>query len=144
VKGNTVAMEELTGLSSTQAAEAAGRWILFSSNNPAFSQVVVGVRSHDVAQEVALDGPYTSGPSRKLHGYRVESVRGTQKLQGEKRMDAILYVRASGRHLLVEEDTVGAHGTPNGDEHIVFSKWGESVRPKAPEASITLGKINAT
>jgi hypothetical protein len=144
VKGNKIAMEELTGLSATQAVEAAGRWILFSSNNPAFSQVVVGVRSHDVAQEVALNGPYTLGPSRTLHGYQVESVRGTQKLQGEKRMDAILYVRASGRHVLVEEDTVGAHGSPNGDEHIVFSKWGESVRPRAPEASITLGKINAT
>jgi hypothetical protein len=59
-------------------------------------------------------------------------------------MGAVLYVRASGRHLLVEEDTLGAHGRPNGDEHIVFSKGGESVRPKAPEASITLGKISAT
>jgi hypothetical protein len=144
VKGNALAMEDLTGLSSSQATQAAGQWILFSSNNPAFSQVVVGVRSHDVAQEVALKGPYTLGPTRTLHGVRVESVRGTQKLQGEKKMAAVLYVRASGRHLLVEEDTVGVHGKPNGDEHIVFSKWGEPVRPKAPNASITLGKISAT
>jgi hypothetical protein len=144
VKGNKLAMENLTGLSSAQATEAKGHWILFSSNNPAFSQVVVGVRSHDVAQEVALEGPYTLGPSRVLNGQKVESVRGTQKLQGEKRMDAILYVRASGRHVLVEEDTVKADGKPNGAEHIVFSKWGQPVKPSAPDASITLGKINTT
>ena len=34
-------------------------------------------------------------------------------------------------------------GTPNGAEHIVFSKWGEAVEPKAPEASITLGSVSA-
>jgi hypothetical protein len=144
VKGNKLAMENLTGLSPTQANEAEGHWILFSSNNPAFSQVVVGVRSHDVAQEVALQGPYTLGPTRQLDGDQVVSVRGTQKLQGLKRMRAILYVQAAGRHRLVEEDTVGKNGKANGAEHIVFSKWGESVKPKAPNASITLGNISAT
>jgi hypothetical protein len=143
VKGNQLAMEDLTGLSPAQAATTMGHWVVFSSNNPAFSQVVVGVRSHDVAQEVALKGPYTLGRSRQLHGSSVDALRGTLKLQGEKRMDAVLYVRASGRHLLVEEDTVDAHGTPNGAEHIVFSKWGESVRPKAPDASFTLGSVSA-
>jgi hypothetical protein len=143
VKGNQLAMEDLTGLSPAEAATTMGHWVLFSSNNPAFSQVVVGVRSHDVAQEVALKGPYTLGRPRQLRGSSVDALRGTLKLQGEKRMDAVLYVRASGRHVLVEEDTVDAHGTPNGAEHIVFSKWGESVRPKAPNASFTLGSVSA-
>ena len=57
-------------------------------------------------------------------------------------MDAVLYVRASGRHVLVEEDTVNAQGAPNGAEHIVFSRWGEVVRPQAPEASFTLGSVS--
>jgi hypothetical protein len=52
-------------------------------------------------------------------------------------------VRASGRHVLVEEDTVDARGRPNGSEHIVFSKWGESVRPEAPDASLTLGSVSS-
>jgi hypothetical protein len=143
VKGNKLAMEDLTGLSPTEAATTMGHWVVFSSNNPAFSQVVVGVRSHDVAQEVALTGPYTLGRPRQLRGSSVEAVRGTLKLVGEKAMDAVLYVRASGRHVLVEEDTVDAHGTPNGAEHIVFSKWGEAVRPRAPEAAFTLGSVSA-
>jgi hypothetical protein len=143
-KGNKLAMEVMAGLSSTQASEAMGHWVLFSSNNPSFAQVVVGVRSHDVAQEIALKGPYTLGPTRRLNGHSVESIRGTQKLQGVKRMDAILYVRSSGRHLLVEEDTVGRDGKSNGAEHIVFSRWGEAVKPKAPHASITLGNVSVT
>jgi hypothetical protein len=147
VKGNKLAMEDLAGLSPSQATAATGRWVLFSTNNPAFSQVVAGVRSHDVAQEIAVMGPYTLGPSRTLHGYRVDALRGTQSFQGAKSkttVHVVLYVRAAGRHLVVEEDTVGAHGKPNGEEHIVFSRWGEPVKPKAPEASITLGSVNAT
>jgi hypothetical protein len=144
VKGNQLAMEDLTGLTPTQAATASNRWVLFSSNNPTFAQIVVGVRSHDVAQEVALQGPLTLGPSRTLHGRRVEALRGTEKLQGAKKMHAVLYVLATGKHHLVEEDTVNTQGHNNGAEHIVFSKWGESVKPKAPHAAITLGAINAT
>lgn len=144
LKGNEVAMEALAGLSSSQAAAAAGHWVQFSSNNPLFSQVVVGVRSHDVAQEIALSGPYSFGPPRTLDGHRVEAVRGTQAFPGTKRVDVVLYVRATGRPLVVEEETVSAKGTPDGVEHIVFSNWGELVRPKAPDPSITLGRINAT
>ena len=144
IRGNELAMEDLTGLSAPEATTTMGHWVLFSSNNPAFAQVVVGVRSNDVAQEVALQGPYTFGRSRSLNGYKVDALRGTQKLQGTKRTDAVLYVRASGRHLIVEEDTVDSQGKPTGAEHIVFSKWGETVRPTAPDASATLGSVNAT
>jgi hypothetical protein len=144
VKGNERAMEDLTGLSPTDATAAMGHWVLFSSNNPTYSQVVVGVRSHDVAQEIALQGPVTLGASRELHGYRVDALQGTQKFQGAKQMRAVLYVRASGRHVVVEEDTVNTQGKSNGIEHIVFSKWGEPVKPEAPEASLTLGSVNAT
>jgi hypothetical protein len=144
VKGNTLAMEDLIGLSPAAAAIAVGHWVLFSSNNPTFASVVVGVRSHDVAQEVALTGPYSLGPSRRLDGHTVDALRGTLETQGTKKTKAVLYVRASGRHLLVQEDALGAHGKPNGTEHIVFSKWGEAVRPAAPAASLTLGSISAT
>jgi hypothetical protein len=143
VRGNERAMEDLTELPPDQAQTAMDQWVLLSSNNPTFSQVVAGVRSGDVAQEVALGGPYRFGPSRQLDGYAVEAVDGSLRLEGSKKMKAVLYVRASGRHLLVEEDTVNDKGRPNGAEHIVFSKWGESVRPRAPEAALTLGSISS-
>jgi hypothetical protein len=144
VKGNELAMEDLTGLTPTVATTAMDHWVQFSSNNPTFAPVVVGVRSHDIAEEVALSPPYTLGSSRRLDGYAVDTLYGTTVEQGSKKTAAVLYLRASGRHLLVEEDTLGPQRRPNGAEHIVFSKWGESVRPRAPRASITLGSISAT
>jgi hypothetical protein len=144
VKANVTALENLMGLSAAEAAADAEHWVLFSTANPAFSQMVAGVRSHDVAQETALKGPYTLGAPRKLDGYQVDAIRGMQVEQGAKPMHAVLYVRSTGRPLLVEEDTVGPQGQPNGEDHIVFSKWGEQIRPKAPDATITLGPVTAT
>ena len=123
----------VTGMHPTDA----NQWILFSTANAAFSQIVAGIRSHDVAEEIALRGPFTLGASRQLDGYAVDAIRGTLEVQGAKPARAVLYVRASGRPLPVEEDTVGAQGQPNGEDHIVFSQWGEQVRPKAPDATIT-------
>ena len=45
VKGNAGGLQNLAGLSATQAAAAAGQWIEFSTDNAAFAPVVVGVRS---------------------------------------------------------------------------------------------------
>jgi len=143
LRGNAVALQDLAGLTATQATLDVGHWVQFSSDNPAFSQVVAGVRSHDVAQEIVMKGPFTLGAPKTIEGIRVEAIRGTQTLQGNKKMDAVLYVKASGPHRVVEEDIVNAKGQPTGVEHIVFSKWGESVRPTAPAAAITLGPINA-
>jgi hypothetical protein len=143
-KANAAGLKDLMGLSATQAATDANQWILFSTANAAFSQIVAGIRSHDVAEEIALKGPFTLGASRQLDGYEVDAIGGTLEVQGAKPAKAVLYVRASGRPLPVEEDTVGAQGQPNGEDHIVFSQWGEQVRPKAPDATITLGPVSAT
>jgi hypothetical protein len=144
MKANATALENLLDLSSTAAADDMGHWVLFSTENPAASQVVAGIRSQSVAQEIALKGPLTLGAPTTLNGYAVDGIRGTQHEPGAKPTPAILYVRASGRPLIVEEVTVGAQGKPNGVERIVFSKWGERIRPRAPDATITLGPVSAT
>jgi hypothetical protein len=144
MKANARALVDLTGLSATQAAANQGKWVQFATDNQAFAQVVVGVRSHDVTQELALKGPYSLGGTRTLDGVKVEAIRGTQKFQGLKPMRAVLYVRASGRHVPVEEDTVGANGQPNGVEHTIYTMWGEMVRPQAPTAAISIGPVGVT
>jgi hypothetical protein len=143
-KANASALTDLMNLSPALALTDANRWILFSTANTAFSQIVAGIRSRDVAEEIALKGPFTLGASRKLDGYEVEAVRGTLDVQGAKPARAVLYVRASGRPLPVEEDTLGVKGNPNGEDHIVFSRWGERIRPQAPDATITLGPVTST
>jgi hypothetical protein len=142
MKGNAGGLESLAGLSSSQASESAGQWIEFSTTNAAFSPVVEGVRSADIAKELALKAPLTLGRGRTLDGVAVEAIEGTQTF-GSTSQHVVLYVRARGTHVPVEEDSVNAKGQHTAAEHITYSKWGERVRPKAPTATISVGSISA-
>ena len=142
VKGNVNGLEELAGLDSSQAAEAAGQWIEFSTDNAAFAPVVEGVRSTDLAKELALKAPLSLGHASRLNGEAVDAIDGTQAI-GKKSERVVLYVRATGTHVPVEEDSVNAKGQHTDAEHIVYSRWGEQVRPEAPKATISVGSINA-
>jgi hypothetical protein len=142
VKGNAGGLENLAGLSSPQATEAAGQWIQFSTDNAAFAPVVEGVRSTDLAKELALKAPLSLGHSRTLDGEAVYAIDGTQAF-GKKTEHVVLYVRARGTHVPVEEDSVGTEGKRTTDEHIRYSKWGEQVRPVAPTATVSVGSISA-
>jgi hypothetical protein len=142
IKGNTDGLESLAGLSSSQASEAAGQWIEFSTDNTAFAPVVEGVRSTDIAKELALKAPLSLGKARTLDGQAVDAILGTQTF-GKKAEHVVLYVRAEGTHVPVEEDSVNAKGQDTDAEHIIYSKWGEQVRPEAPTATISVGSISA-
>jgi hypothetical protein len=142
VKGNVSGLETLVGLGSTQAGAAANQWIEFSTDNEAFAPVVAGVRSSDLAHELALKGPLSLGHQRTIDGTAVDAIEGTQKL-GHSTDHVVLYVRAHGAHVPVEEDTVNAKGQHTATEHVAYSKWGEIVRPRAPQASVSIGPISA-
>jgi hypothetical protein len=142
IKGNAAGLESLAGLSSSQAGEAAGQWIQFSTGNTAFAPVVEGVRSTDIAKELALETPLSLGRARTLDGESVDAIDGSQKF-GKKSQHVVLYVRAGGTHVPVEEDSVNAKGQRTDAEHIIYSKWGEQVRPKAPTATISVGSVSA-
>lgn len=142
VKGNAGGLQSLAGLSAAQAAGTAGQWIEFATGNAAFAPVVAGVRSHDVAQELALKGPLSFGHPRTLDGSAVDAIEGSQTME-HKTVHVVLYVRATGTHVPVEEDSVNAKGLPTGAEHVTYSNWGEIVRPEAPQATISIGSISA-
>lgn len=141
LKANAGALETLAGFSASQATEAAGQWIQFSTDNSAFSSIVAGVRSTDLSTELALKGSLRLGQPRTIDGVAVYAIKGEQTL-GHKSVPVVLYVRADGRHVPVEEDSLNAHGKRTVAEHIVYSSWGETVRPKAPQASISIGRTN--
>jgi hypothetical protein len=142
LKGNSDGLETLAGLSASQAAEAAGQWIEFSTDNSAFAPVVDGVRSEDVAKELTLKAPLSLGHASTLNGQTVDAIDGTQTF-GRKSQHVVLYVRANGTHVPVEEDSVNAKGQHTSAEHVIYSKWGEQVRPEAPMATISIGSISA-
>jgi hypothetical protein len=143
VKGNVGGLEVLAGLSAADAVETAGRWIEFSTTNSAFSQVVAGVRSHDVADELHIKGPLTLGRARTLDGVAVDAIDGTQTYSNKKTTHVVLYVRAHGSHVPVEEDALDAKGKTNAALHITYSHWGEKVRPEAPAGAVPLGPVSA-
>jgi hypothetical protein len=142
LKGNAAALGDLAGMSPTQAAEAAGQWVEFATDNATLSSVSAGVRSTDVAKELALTGPLTLRPARTLRGTHVDGVEGTQKVGGTH-IRVVLYVRAAGTHVPVEEEAVNAAGKPDGVLHVVYSKWGEMVRPRAPQAAGSIGPVSS-
>jgi hypothetical protein len=55
----------------------------------------------------------------------------------------VLYVRAHGSHVPVEEDAVDAKGKSNGTLHVAYSNWGETVRPQAPQGAVPIGPVSA-
>lgn len=142
IKGNPDGLETLVGLSSSQATEAAGQWIEVATDNSSFAAVVAGVRSQDLAKELALKGPLSLGHRRTLDGYAVDAIEGKQAF-GKTTEHVVLYVRARGSHVPVEEDSVNAKGQRTAAEHIIYSKWGEQVRPVAPKATISIGGVSA-
>ena len=71
--------------------------------------MVDGVRSADVAKELALKAPLSLGRARTLDGQAVDAIDGTQSF-GKKSEHVVLYVRAKGTHVPVEEDSVNAKG----------------------------------
>ena len=78
VKGNAEGLQSLAGLSAAQANEAAGQWIEFSTDNAAFASVVEGVRSSDVAKELAVEGPISLWVDAHPRGELVDALEGTQ------------------------------------------------------------------
>jgi hypothetical protein len=143
VKGNVGGLEVLAGIDAAEAVQTAGQWIEFSTTDSAFSQVVDGVRSHDVADEMQLKGPLTLGRARTLDGIAVDAIDGTQTYANHKSTHIVLYVRAHGSHVPVEEDALGTKGTTSAALHITYSHWGEKVRPEAPAGAVPLGPVSA-
>jgi hypothetical protein len=142
VKGNVGGLETLVGLDASQASQTANQWIEFSTTNALFAQVVAGVRSSDIAQELALKGPLSLARPRTIDGTAVDAIEGTQKF-GRTTNHVVLYVRARGSHVPVEEDSVNTKGQHTAAEHIAYSKWGEIVRPSAPQAAASLGPVSS-
>ena len=143
LKGNASGLEALAGLSATEAAEAAGQWIQFCDRQ----QCLLGRRRRRAFQgpghRTGVEGPPEVGAHEgAVDGIKVDAIKGTQTLQ-HKSVPVVLYVRAKGTHVPVEEDSLNAHGQRTKAEHITYSSWGETVRPKAPQATISIGHTNS-
>ena len=89
-----------------------------------------------------MKGPLSLARPRTIDGTAVDAIEGTQKF-GHTTNHVVLYVRARGSHVPVEEDSVNAKGQHTAAEHIAYSKWGEIVRPSAPQAAASIGPVSS-
>ena len=101
-----------------------------------------GVRSTDIAKELALKAPLSLGHARTLDGQAVDAIDGTQTF-GHKSAARRPLRPGHGNPRSGGGGLGERQGKAHDAEHIVYSKWGEQVRPEAPKATISIGSISA-
>jgi hypothetical protein len=134
VNGNATGLNSFLGLPAPTAAQMAGQWILFTSGDPGYQQVVAGVSTSSVLGEITPVGALTkTGPTR-VDGQSVVGVRGAAPSSADMPPGSkiTLYVAASGRTLPASV----LEGSGSNQTHITLSQWGEHVSLAAPPHAI--------
>jgi hypothetical protein len=138
LRGNAAALEKVLGLTTTQSATYANKWLSFPTSNTSLAELVSGLRNSDVAAELEMTGPYSFGGTKMIAGHVVEAINGTAATSSGTKFPIVLYVSASGTPRPVQEIT-----NPNAKSSaitgtVTFSNWGETTHPKAPTKSTPL------
>ena len=138
VKGNAGGLESLAGLERVPGGRG-GRASGSSSRptNAAFAQVVAGVRSHDVAKELALKGPLSLGHVRDARRDRRRRHRGDADLRPKSRSTSCSTSAPTAPTCRSRRTRWTRRASPTATEHITYSKWGETVRPEAPQGTVS-------
>lgn len=134
VRGNVAALTGFLGLPAPTALRMAGRWISFSKGDAGYEQVVTGVTTQSMLDEITPVGALTKTGVRTVGGQPLVGVRGRVRAgAGAPGGTVTLYVAATGRPL-----PVSAEGNQQGPLTEVFSRWGESVQVAAPPGAVPL------
>ena len=142
--GNVGGLQALVGhQTQRRQQQAAGHWIEFSTTNAAFSQVVAGVRSHDVANELELKGPLTLGHATTLDGIAVDAIDGHPELCQEDGRASCSTSGPMAATCRSRRTQLDAKGKTHGTLHVAYSHWGETVRPEAPQGAVPIGPVSA-
>jgi hypothetical protein len=139
--------EELaqSGVQTTQAEKAAGRWISFSPGNSIGNLQYEtlaqdGLTLGDVSRQLQMTAPLKEGPARMIDGQQVISVSGGQiySLGQSTSGQETVYISTSRDPLPV---SISMH-TPVFVQTCTFSRWGESVRPTAPSHPLSAATLS--
>jgi hypothetical protein len=136
VNGNATALNSFLGLPASTATQMAGQWILFTSGDPGYQQVVAGVTTSSVLSEITPVGALTEIGSTTVDGQSVVGVRGAAPSSANMPAGSkiTLYVAASGRALPVS----CIEGSGSNQTRITLSQWGERVSVTAPPHAVPL------
>jgi hypothetical protein len=136
IRGNDTALQRILGLTAAQSTTYTNKWLSFPTSNTSLAELVSGLRDSDAPLELEMTGPYTFGVGKTIDGQVVQAIDGTEATSSGTKVPIILYVSSSGRP--VEEITDPTAKSASIREVVTFSKWGETVHPKAPASSVPL------
>jgi hypothetical protein len=134
-RGDSFTLQNFNGFSATAAGRYASKWLAVAKTNNAFASVTSGLLMSTIPAQIAMpSAPQLLAGFRTVDGQRVKGLQATATEDSVK-VTVVLYVRASGAPLPVEEK-ISSAGEVNGSA--IFSGWNESVRASAPSSSIPL------
>ncbi len=138
VRGNEAGLEKALGLTASQSATYANKWLSFPTSNTSLAELVTGLRTTEIPSELQMSGPYTFGSSKTIDGQAAKAIKGTAATSSGTKVPIILYVSASGTPRPIEEVTNPTAKSSSTNGTVTFSDWGEVTHPKAPTTSAPL------
>ena len=139
VQGDSNGLQQLLGLSKTQAGTYAGQWISIPKGDKHYSSTAASVTLGSFLASITPQGRLAVFKS-KLHGRRVIGVRAISGT-GKKKKLQILVASASGKRLPLEEEDIWPARQYLSTSKM--SKWNESVQVQAPSSSVPIATVVA-
>jgi hypothetical protein len=142
INGNSNALHNVIGLSTSASNKNAGKWLSFPTSNSGLAQLVAGLLKSQVDGELGLSSPYSYGSEATVNGQQAVAIKGQVSTSSGGKVSEVLYVPKSGKPLPIEEVTnPGSTSKSSIHGSVSFSNWGESASIKAPSKSTSLLKL---
>ncbi len=138
LQGNAIALQNILGLTAAQSTTYANKWLSFPTANATLAQLVSGLRNKDVATELKMSGPYTSGGNKMIGNQTTQAIKGFVSTSTGSKVPVVLYVQSGSTPRPVEEVTNPGKATTSIQGTVIFSNWGEKIHPTAPAHSVSL------
>lgn len=142
-RADTAGLEDYLGMPATLAPKYVGQWIKFTSSAKSYSDITKSMSLTSAVNQISVEPPLSGGHKTNAGGRSAVSVVGTTtslSSQGNKG-SAILYVSATGSPLPISYHGTGKQKKKSETGTITYSKWGETVRAKAPAKSVPASSL---
>lgn len=123
-------------LTDTAATQEANQWISIPSSSPIYSAEADGLTIKSVVADLAIRGPLTETPTRRIDHQLALGVKGKKgPMSGIPALDCTLYVSHGNAPLPIRESLASYRGT---SFVISFSHWNSPVTVNPPPTSVPI------
>ncbi|HUA95732.1 MAG TPA: hypothetical protein VMB82_09420 [Acidimicrobiales bacterium] len=143
LRGDTLGLEDYLGMPSTLAPKYVGQWISFPSSTKSYSTIAKSMSLTSAIDQISVEAPLSGGQRTTRGGRSAVSIKGTTTSLSStgNKGTAILYVSATGSPLPLAYHGTGTQEKKSETGTVIYSKWGETVKPKVPAKSVPSSSI---